>query len=175
LQGGASGIAGIGAVTIRYFPQPAFGAELALGGGDAFGFTSTLMAHVRYPMTTFAVGIAAGLSMSVGGAQITCESTTSNMCPAERTRDVPVTTLMVPVALTGELRLGSRFTLRAMLGVRVVANPADLRAMDDRTRYGLCSNTSGARMGLSPCDVYLENNGGSTVAPLVGIDLGYGF
>ncbi len=172
LQLGYGAPAGVVAVSARYFPQPWFGAEASVGALGAYGPAAHLAVHARIPWARFALGLTTGLAAGLTSATLTCDDGT-NACRAEPSRAASALALSLVVGLTGELRFGSRFTLRGVVGVRLLTNPADLRAMGDRARYPDCTDASTAVDG-SACAVY-TNPEASRAHGFVAIDLGYGF
>lgn len=161
-------------VSFRYFPQPWFGVELAAGHFGAYGPSGAALAHLRYPGERFAIGAFTGLGAGLATATTACtpRDPMNASCPAASTRDVSAFALTVSAGLSAEVRLGSRFTLRGLVGGRVLTNPADLRAMDDLAARPDCE---GGAVDGEVCAVYQRDARASTVNALVGIDVGYTF
>ena len=161
-------------VSFRYFPQPWFGVELAAGYFGAYGPSGAAIAHLRYPGERFAIGAFTGLGAGLTRATTSCtpRDPMNASCPAASTRDVSAFALTVSAGLSAELRLGSRFTLRGIVGARVLTNPADLRAMDDLAARPDCE---GGSVDGEVCALYQRDAQASTVNALVGIDVGYTF
>jgi len=161
-------------VSFRYFPQPWFGVELAAGYFGAYGPSGAALAHLRYPGERFAIGAFTGLGAGLATATTSCtpRDPMNASCPAASTRDVSAFALTVSAGLSAEFRLGSRFTLRGLVGARVLTNPADLHAMDDLAARPDCE---GGAVDGEVCAVYQRDPQASTVNALAGIDLGYTF
>ncbi len=161
-------------VSLRYFPQPWFGVELAAGYFGAYGPSGAAIAHLRYPAERFAIGAFTGLGAGLATATTSCtpRDPMNTGCTAASTRDVSAFALTVSAGLSAELRLGSRFTLRGIVGARVLTNPADLRAMDDLAARPDCE---GGAVDGEVCAVYQRDPQASTVNALAAIDVGYSF
>lgn len=172
VQVGFGAPGGVVALSARYFPQPWFGVEAAVGAPGLYGPSAALLAHARYPWTTFALGFTAGMAASLVSATLTCTGD-PNTCRTTPSVPAHATALSVLFGLTGELRLGPRVALRAMFGARVLANPADVRAMGDALGYYLCDER-GATIGGAACHAY-QGASASGVDPVAAFDVGYGF
>jgi hypothetical protein len=172
IQLGYNAPGGLVAVSARYFPQPWFGVEASVGAPSLFGPSAALVAHARYPWQRFAFGFATGMSASLTRATLSCTSG-DNVCRATPSVDGNALGLSAVFAVTGELRLGSRFAVRAMFGARVLANPADLRAMADGQHYSECRE-AGLSLGNGACPIYTGASQGGA-SPVAAIDVGYGF
>ncbi len=174
LQLGFGAPAGTLAVSVRYFPQPWFGVELLGGALGAYGPSGAALAHLRYPGERFAIGAFTGVGAGLVTTTTTCSAVEArnNRCPAASSREASAFALTVSAGLSGELRLGSRFTLRALVGARVLTNASDLRAMDDVAARPSCV---GGTSDGDVCAVYQRAPEASTVNPLAAIDVGYTF
>lgn len=175
LQLGYGAPAGVVALSFRYAPQPWFAAELAAGAFGAYGPSGVALAHLRYPGERFAIGAFAGLGVGRAAVTTSCTPTTpatNATCPAASSRDVSFYALTVSAGISGELRLGSRLTLRALAGARFLTNPADARAMDDRAVRPDCARSSTEG---DVCPVYRNASDAVTANALVALDLGYTF
>ncbi len=174
LQLGFGAPAGTLAVSVRYFPQPWFGVELLGGALGAYGPSGAALAHLRYPGERFAIGAFTGVGAGLVTTTTTCSApdAMNNLCPAVSSREASAFALTVSAGLSAELRLGSRFTVRALVGARVLTNASDLRAMDDVAARPSCV---GGTSDGDVCAVYQRAPTASTVNPLAAIDVGYTF
>jgi hypothetical protein len=172
LQVGYGAPAGVLAVSARYFPQPWFGVEASAGGLGTYGPAAALAAHARITATHVAFGLTAGMAAGLTRATLSCAGG-DNACRAEPSREASALALSLLVGLTAEVRLGSRFALRGAVGMRLLTNPADLRAMGDGAPRRACVDAGSALDG-SACAVYTDANA-ARANPYVALDLGYGF
>ncbi len=164
---------GVASLSMRYFPQPWFGVEVAGGGPSSYGAGFLLHAHVRVPLAVtsyvYAPGLFVGPGVNLTSLQLTCEPGECDGLPAARVEHV--TTLSLDLGTSHEWRLGSSFTLRFTAGLRWIVNRADLRAVTE----GLPMQCrSGDELGVdsSPCGHV--NGESSGLGGFVGLDIGYG-
>lgn len=172
VQVGYGAPAGVVAVSARYFPQPWFGVEASAGALGAYGPSASLAAHARITASRVAFGLTAGMAAGLTRATLSCTGA-DNACRAEPSRDASALALSLLVGLTSEVRLGSRFALRGTVGMRLLTNPADLRAMGDRAQHPECAEGHLAVDG-GACAIYTDPSAARANA-FVAIDLGYGF
>lgn len=174
LQLGYGAPAGTLALSLRYFPQPWFGIELSAGALGALGPSAAATAHLRYLDERLAFGAFLGLGLGRASITTTCDAlnVATGGCPEVSTRTPTVDALHLATGLSAELRLGTRFTVRGLAGVRILTNPADIRAMDDLTRRPRCENTAS---DADVCGLHVDFSRAPTANPLLAIDLGYTF
>lgn len=172
MQLGYNAPGGVVALSVRYFPQPWFGVEGNVGAPGLYGPSAALLAHARLTWARFALGFASGISASLARASLSCDGG-DNTCRMTPSVEDGALALSVLFGVTGELRVGERVAIRALLGARVLANPADLRAMGDSPALRACRE-SGAAIGNATCETYTGTSTGSP-SPVAAIDVGYGF
>ncbi len=164
---------GVASLSMRYFPQPWFGVEVAGGGPSSYGAGFLLHAHVRMPLAAtsyvYAPGLFVGPGVNLTSLQLTCAPGECDGVPAARVEHV--TTLSLDLGTSHEWRLGSAFTLRFTAGLRWIVNRADLRAV---TLGVPTACQSGDELGVenSPCGHV--NGDASGLGGFVGLDIGYG-
>lgn len=164
---------GVASLSLRYFPQPWFGVEVAGGGPSSYGAGFLLHAHVRVPLAAtsyvYAPGLFVGPGVNLTSLQLTCAPGACDGLPATRVEHV--TTLSLDLGTSHEWRLGSTFTLRFTAGLRWIVNRADLRAVT----LGVPARCqSGDELGVddSPCGHV--NGEAAGLGGFVGLDIGYG-
>lgn len=172
MQLGYNAPGGVVALSARYFPQPWFGVEGSVGAPGLYGPSAALIAHARLAWTRFAFGFASGISASLARATLSCQSS-DNACRATPAVDGGALALSVVFGVTGELRIGERVAIRGLLGARLLANPADLRAMGDAPALRGCRE-GGPSVGDATCAAYTGTSDGAP-SPVAAIDVGYGF
>lgn len=172
LQLGYNAPGGVVALSVRYFPQPWFGVEGDVGAPGLYGPSAALIAHARLPWTRFALGLASGMSASLSRATLSCVGD-GNACRMTPSVEGGALALSVLFGVTGELRIGERLAVRALVGARVLTNPADLRAMGGSRALRGCRE-DGAAIGDATCATY-AGTATEGPSPVAAIDVGYGF
>lgn len=175
LQLGYGAPVGVLALTFRYAPQPWFATELSAGLFGVYGPSAALSTHLRYPFERLALGVFMGLG--VGWARVTtsCEADRSrpnNTCLSGSARSVSFYPLTLSTGLSAEFRVGHRFALRALAGMRFLTNPADARVMDDHSARPDCAQDA---IDGDVCPIYRGDRDAVTVNPLFALDFGYTF
>jgi len=164
---------GVASLSMRYFPQPWFGVEVAGGGPSSYGAGFLLHAHVRVPIAAtsnvYAPGLFVGPGINLKSLQLTCAPGGCDGLPATRVEHV--TTLSLDVGTSHEWRLGSSFALRFTAGLRWIVNRADLRAVTEGLPMG-CQSSGELGVDESPCAHV--NGEASGLGGFVGLDIGYG-
>lgn len=165
---------GVASLSMRYFPQPWFGVEVAGGGPSAYGAGFLLHAHLRVPVAAtsyvYAPGLFVGPGLNLTSLQLTCRPDQCDGLPAVRAERV--TTLSLDVGTSHEWRLGSSFTLRFTAGLRWIVNRADLRAMAPAGVPTQCRSDDELGVENSPCGHVSGASEG--LGGFVGLDIGYG-
>lgn len=172
----AGSMTGVVGLSARYFPQPWFGLELA-GGAFSPQSTSgvTALAHLRIPLAApsrWAFGVFFGMLGSDMPVHLRC--TVTDNCsdqPADRTEHALAA--WVNLGASVEWRFSTHLSLRALVGLQRLVNPATIRDVgtpSDRASY-TCAE--GSHASVSACEVYSAQSNTSLTQPFIAIDLGY--
>lgn len=175
LQLGAGAPTGTLSLSARYFPQPWFGGELAVGILGAYGPSVGLAAHARIPTARWAFGLTVGLAAGTPGATTTClAGNQSATCRATPSASNNAYALLFSTGLTVEWRPLPSLSVRAGAGLRLLTNPSDLRALGDLTQRPTCAASSLVVADRSPCDIYRDPDA-QTANPYATLDVGWAF
>jgi hypothetical protein len=169
--GTGSGLLGASA---RYFPQPWFGLELAGGALGSHGPGLLLAGHLRFafaPPSRTALGLFVGPSVTATALDLRCMGSMDE-CSAGPSAKPTVVGAWLNVGATGEWRFASRWSLRAVLGTRLLLNAAEFRGAAE-SNY-TCNRASSGGLTLDPCSLRQGDAASSVrMQPFVGLDLGF--
>jgi hypothetical protein len=172
--GTGSGLLGVSA---RYFPQPWFGLELAGGALGTQGPGLLLAGHLRFafaPPSRTALGLFVGPSVTATSLDLVCMSS-ADECPGGMRVKPTVVGAWLNVGAAGEWRFAARWSLRAVLGARLLLNAADFRAAAE-SAYRCEDNGQTGTFTLDPCALRAggaSGSGGARLQPFLGLDLGF--